>query len=125
MLKLSHFIKISNNIFIVENFSTQLSTGSHAIISITINTLNNPTAYSFFTTKYDNSTSLKKEESSFDIEHFNHKAYGCLIKSIDLDNMNYLMHLNIISDYFMEIPISERRDQIITDILNNNNFNKK
>lgn len=118
---MSNYIKICGDIFQIESYSVQLSTGSHANISISIYTFNNSKAYNFFINKYDNTNS---KDLSFDIEHHSFKAYGCMIKSMDLDNMNYMMHLNIICDYFNEVPISERRDQMITDILDKNNFDK-
>jgi hypothetical protein len=106
--------------FSVENLSTQLSTGSHAIITITIDIGKYPSYYKFFIEEYDRPITGYKLDNVFQIQHKNYLASGCLIKSLDIDNMNYLMHVNIISDYFQEIPISELRDQVINDILDQN-----
>lgn len=111
-------------IFFVEEFSTQLTTGSHAHISMTINISTYPNYYKYFIDIYDkSSTCLNKNESSFNVQHLNYKAHGCHIKSIDVDNMNYLMHLNIVCDFFEQIPLSERRDEIIDKVLNNEDKN--
>ncbi len=119
-------IKIDNINFQVENFSTQLSTGSHATIVVTINIATYPSYYKFFVDYFDkcSNTTLSKKDYSFNIQHLNYMAYGCIIKSLDIDNMNYIMQLHIVCDYFEQMPISERREQIINDILDNN-FDKE
>ena len=106
--------------FYVENFSTQLSTGSHANISITIDIGKYPDYYKFFVEEYDRPKTGYKIDNVFRIQHKNCLASGCLIKSLDIDNMNYMMHIHIISDYFQEIPISELRDQALNDLLGEN-----
>jgi hypothetical protein len=50
-------------------------------------------------------------------------AQGSLIKSIDLDP-NGLVTLDITSDYVTLVPLDERRDQIIDEILNETSNNK-
>lgn len=124
-------LKIEDRFFNVEEISTQLSIGSHGTINVTINTFKYPDYYKFFTDIFDNyyddnSRSIsKKSEISFNLQFKNIRGYGCLIKSLDIDSMNYLMYLSLTCDYLKEVSVQEKRDEVITDLLNDTTSNNK
>ena len=109
-------IKIKEQYFYVEDISTQFSIGSHGKINITINTLNYPKYYKFFTDIFDS-------YSEFDLQYKNLRGYGCVIKSLDIDNMNYLLYVNIHCDYLEQVTIQEKRDELIDEFLNKKTSN--
>lgn len=116
-------IKIDKQYFYVENLSTQLSTGSHAKITLIFDIKRFPNYHTFFTDKYDKaSLSFTKTDYQFTIEHNGVRATGCFIKMIDIDNMSLVMCVYINCDVYEEIPLSERRDETINQILDNNNL---
>lgn len=115
-------IKINDDYFTVESISTQYSIGSHGVISLTINTLKYPQYYKFFTeifdNYYDNNNKLSKYDIAFNIQFKNLRAYGCMIKSLDIDSMNYLLYVNINCDYLEQVTVQEKRDELIDEVLN-------
>ena len=119
-------IKIDNRYFYVEDISTQPSIGSHGIINLTINTLKYSEYYKFFTDIFDNyyEDSLSKT-NVFNIQFKNLRAYGCKIKSLDIDSMNYLLYVNINCDYLEQVTVQEKRDEIIDEVLNEKTSDNK
>lgn len=115
-------IKINDDYFNVESISTQYSIGSHGVISLTLNTLKYPQYYRFFTdifdNYYDSSNGVYKSDITFNIQFKNLRAYGCIIKSLDIDSMNYLLYVNINCDYLEQATIQEKRDELIDEVLN-------
>lgn len=120
-------IKINQEYFQVEDISTQFSIGSHGSISLTINTLNHPNYYKFFTDIFDNYYEdihrLPKSDIVFNVQFKNLRAYGCMIKSLDIDSMNYLLYVNITCDYLEQVTVQEKRDELIDDVLNGKTSN--
>jgi hypothetical protein len=121
-------VKINSDYFFVEDFSTQFSIGSHGTINLTINTFKYPEYYKFFTDIFDNyydKSGLSKSDFTFNIQLKNLRAYGCLIKSLDIDSMNYLLYVNINCDYLEQVTVQEKREEIITDLLNDSTSQNK
>jgi len=113
-------IKIKDEYFYVEEISTQFSIGTHGTICLTINTLKYPGYYKFFTDIFDNyyENQMKlKYEYAFNIQFKNLRGHGCLIKSLDMDSMNYLLYVNINCDYLQQVTVQEKRDELIDDVL--------
>ena len=105
------WIKIDNEVFHVEDISVQLSITKHATIYLELNIENNQHYYSFFVDKYEN---IKR----FTIEHPKYIAKECKIKTIDIV-FNSKLNLNIFCEH-IDTDISERRDSIIEQILEEN-----
>jgi hypothetical protein len=124
-----HLVKIKEDYFHVEDISTQLSLGSHGSISLTINTLKHPDYYKFFTEVFDSysqdSFTQYVKELKFNIQYKNLRGNGCLIKSLDIDSMNYLLYVNINCDYLEQVTVQEKRDELIDDVLNEKTSNNK
>ena len=122
-------VKIKEHYFHVEDISTQLSLGSHGSISLTINTLKNPSYYKFFTDIFDQyseeSFTQYATDVKFNIQYKNLRGHGCLIKSLDIDSMNYLLYVNINCVYLEEITVQEKRDELIDEVLNEKTSNNK
>lgn len=76
---------------------------------ITIELIVNNSEYNYITNLYDNF--IKFELSSGDL-----KANGCFIRTITVDTNK--LKLEIVSDYIKPKDLSERRDEIIDEILN-------
>lgn len=111
-----HTLKIRNEYFFVEDISTQFSIGTHGNLNITINTMKFPSYYKYFIDIFDS-------YSEFDIQYKNLRGYGCMIKSLDIDNMNYLLYVNIHCDYLEQVTVQEKRDELIDDVLNKKTSN--
>ena len=106
----SSWIRIDRNTFNVVEASVQLSMGSHAIIYISIDILNNPTYSQFFIKLYE---SGKK----FDLIANKFVGIGSHITQIDID-FNNIINISIRSDLLETKNTQERRDEMIDDILN-------
>lgn len=76
---------------------------------ITIELIVNNSEYNYITNLYDNF--IKFELLSSDL-----KAEGCFIRTITIDTNK--LKLEIVSDYIKPKDLSERRDEIIDEILN-------
>lgn len=114
-----NIIKINDSYFNVEEISTQYSIGSHGVINLTINTMKYSQYYKYFTDifdRYDNA--LSKHDTVFNIQFKNLRAHGCMIKSLDIDSMNYLLYVNINCDYLEQVTVQEKRDELIDEVLN-------
>lgn len=99
-------IKLDNDIIYIRSCSIQLSIGSHA--SIYIITDNNKKYYDTFFEKYDN-------RESFTIYGKKFVAEGTFIKLISITK-NYI-DVSFRCDVLNEIKTEERRDVIISEIL--------
>lgn len=128
-------VKIKDKYFIVEDISTQFSIGSHGTINLTINTLKYPDYYHFFTDIFDNysdeifnqrptSRHELTADTVFDLQWKNLRGYGCSLKSLDIDSMNYLMYISIMCNYLEQVTVQEKRDELIDDVLNETSENK-
>jgi hypothetical protein len=122
-------VKIKDKYFIVEDISTQFSIGSHATINLTINTLKYPDYYHFFTDIFDSYSDeifnqRPRTDIVFDLQWKNLRGYGCSLKSLDIDSMNYLMYVSIMCDYLEQVTVQEKRDELIDDVLNETSENK-
>jgi len=117
------WIKINGEIFSYKELSTQTSIGSHTTSFLTIDMNQNPNSYDFFSKLWDshsmsNGILTHKKDIVFNVRTNNMELHGCLIKNIDFDFNLSLISLGIISDYSTMIDVSERRDEIIEEILN-------
>lgn len=121
-------IKINNDYFEVENISTQLTIGSHATIKLTIDTKKNTGYYQYFTDIFDRYNdeiwNQNPNNTIFGIQAKNIKGYGCIIKSIDIDNIHNIMNLSINCNYLEEITIQEKRDELINEVLDQTSLNE-
>lgn len=105
---MNNWVKIDGGTFYIKQGSVQLSLGSHATIEISIE---NRKDYSdFFFKKYDSGVKFNLIGKQFE-------AKGVHIKRIDvsLNNINISLRCDILDDR----DISERRDEIIDEVLNN------
>ena len=105
------WIKIDNEVFHVEDISVQLSISKHATIYLELSIESNQHYYSFFVDKYENT-------KRFTIEHPKYIAKSCKIKTIDIV-FNSKLNLNIFCEH-IDTDVSERRDSIIEQILEEN-----
>lgn len=142
----SKWIKIKDKEFIAKEISVQYTTDYNqpyykhtriAIvqpgrqscdITIVLDLILQQESYKFITDLYDNQFGIGgrsgyANDYKFNIVCANFMAQGSLIKSIDLDT-NGLVTLGISSDYVTLVPLDERRDQIIDEILNETSNNK-
>lgn len=123
-------VKINSDYFLVEDFSTQLSIGSHGTVNLTINTFKYPEYYKFFTNIFDNYNDeifnqIPKTDIVFSIQYKNLRGHGCYLKTLDIDTMNYLMRVSIYCDYLEQCSVQDKREEIITDLLNDSTSQNK
>lgn len=105
---MNNWVKIDDEIFYTKNTSVQLTIGSHATIEISVE---NRKDYSdFFFKKYDSGVKFNLIGKQFD-------AKGVHIKRIDIDSNQ--INISLRCDILDNRDISERREEIINDILNN------
>ena len=105
------WVKIDDEVFHVEDISVQLSISKHATIYLDLDIENNKHYYDFFIDKYE-------KVKNFTIEHTKYVAKGCRIKTIDIV-FNSKLNLNIYCEH-IDTDVSERRDSIIEQILEEN-----
>lgn len=111
---MTNWIKIDNNIFFIKESNVQLSIGSHAHIEISIDLTSYPQYLQFFFNLFQN-------HIKFELIHKQYESKGTLIKSVDYDYQS--LHLSLRCDYLSMSDISDRRDEIIEDIINNQSKN--
>ncbi len=142
----SKWIKIKDKEFIAKEISVQYTTDynqayyKHARvattqpgrtscdITIVLDLILKTESYKFITDLYDNQFGMGgrsgyASDYKFDVVCSSFMAKGSLIKSIELDP-NGIVTLGITSDYVTLVPLDERRDQIIDEILNETSNNK-
>jgi len=105
---INNWIKVDGVIFTVKEYSVQLSIGSHASIEVSFD---NRKDYSdFFFEKYE-------KRSKFNLIGKQFEAKGVHIKGIDVSSNK--INLSLRCDILDNRDISERRDEIIDEVLNN------
>lgn len=105
---IDNWVKVDGVVFNIKEYSVQLSIGSHASIDVSFD---NRKDYSdFFFEKYENKTKFNLIGKQFE-------AKGVHIKGIDV-SLNKI-HLSLRCDILDNRDISERRDEIIDEVLNN------
>ena len=106
---IENWIKIDGDIFYIKDYSIQLSIGSHASLEVK---LENRKDYSdFLFMRYES-------KSKFNLIGKQFEAKGVHIKGIDV-NLNQIT-LSLRCDILDNRDISERREEIIDEVLNNN-----
>jgi hypothetical protein len=79
--------------------------------------ITNNSEYDYINSIYDNQYSNHYSvNTKFEILTSGFKAWGCLIKSITID-LNNSVRLEVISDHIQSKDLSDRRDEIIDQIL--------
>ena len=109
------WVKIDDDIFYVVDLTMQLSIGSHATTYISFDINKNKNYLKYFTNLYENNR-------YFTISCVKFVSTGSIIKSIYVDN-DSSMSISLRCDLLNISNISERRDEIIDDLLNNDNKN--
>ena len=89
-------------------------------IDITIVMENNGKNNLYFFDLYSKRSGAVGSISKFDINAYQFTANGCIIKSISTDPQRNELIMYIMCDYSLAIPLDERREQIINEILNEN-----
>ncbi len=87
-------------------------------IDITIIMENNQKNNSYFFNLYNQRGVGLATNYKFDINAYHFSAIGCIIRSISTDPQKNELVMDIMCDYSSDIPLNERRDQIIDEILN-------
>jgi hypothetical protein len=108
------WIKINNETFFIKEMTIQLSIGSHASISLSFDINKYPNYSSIFFNKYEN-------KEKFNIIGKEFEAKGTIIKTIDTDRNT--MNTSLRCDLLNHKDISERREEIIDEVLNNGQNN--
>jgi len=122
---------VSKDISIQYNIDTANNTFGYAKmvqetrqnIDVTIVMENNQNNSSYFFNLYNQrGVALGKISASnykFNINAYNFTANGCIIRSISTDPLINTLTMDIICDYSTVVPLDERRNEIIDEILNN------
>ncbi len=113
---MNDWIKINGETIFIEesNVSVQFSTMAHASLDIRVNLNNYPQYLTYFFNLFQN-------HSKFDLVAKKFEAKGTLIKSVDYD-LEFL-NISLRCDILNLSDLSERRDEIIDSLLNNNDKN--
>ena len=93
-------------------------------IDVTIIMENNSQNTSYFFNLYNRRGVGPASSYKFDINAYHFTASGCIIRSISTDPLQNTLTMNIISDYSTVVPIDERRNEIIEQILDETSKNK-
>jgi hypothetical protein len=110
-------IKIDNDIFNCIDGNVQLSLGSHASITINLDTNKYPSYEGFFIKLYESNRIIKIISNKFE-------AIGTRIKTLDFDFNNKRINISFHCDVLKTTDLSLRRDNTINEILDktfNNN----
>jgi len=111
---MSEWVKINNEIYFIKDCVVQLSVMSHATINIEFDLKKYPTYSDIFFNMYDSGVKFDLIGRDFD-------GKGTQIKSIDCNSST--MNMSLRCDILNPSNISERRDEIIDDLLNNDDKN--
>ncbi len=93
-------------------------------IDITISMDNNQKNNSYFFNLYNQRGVGYANNYKFDINGYHFKAFGCIIRNISMDPIKNELVMDIMCDYSSDIPLNERREQIIDEILNETSDDK-
>lgn len=104
-------IKINTDVFEYHDVTCQLSFESHATLFLTFDIEKHSNYKHYFLNLYDNNIRFNILSTGF-ISKSN------IIKSIDIDTKNKLITLIIKSDTIDVIPAEQRRDDVISELLN-------
>lgn len=110
------WVKIDDDIFDVVDLTMQFSIGSHSTTYISFDINKNKNYLNYLTNLYENNI-------YFTISCVKFISPGSIIKSIYVDN-DSSMSISLRCDLLNISNISERRDGIIDDLLNNDNDNE-
>jgi hypothetical protein len=108
------WIKINDETFFIKDMSIQLSIGSHASLELSFDIKTYPNYSNIFFNKYEN-------REKFNIVGKDFEAKGTIIKTIDIDTNT--MNTSLRCDLLNHKDISERREEIIDEVLNNEQNN--
>ena len=108
------WIKINNETFFIKEMMIQLSIGSHASLQLSFDIKKYPKYSDIFFNKYEN-------KEKFNIVGKEFEAKGTIIKTIDTDKNT--MNTSLRCDLLNHKDISERREEIIDEVLNNEQNN--
>lgn len=108
------WIKINDETFFIKDMSIQLSIGVHASLELSFDIKTYPSYSNLFFNKFE-----MKEK--FNIVGKEFEAKGTIIKTIDTDNTT--MNISLRCDFLNHKDISERREEIIDEVLNNEQNN--
>ena len=108
------WIKINDETFFIKDMSIQLSIGSHASLELSFDIKTYSTYSDIFFKKYEN-------REKFNIVGKDFEAKGTIIKTIDIDSNT--MNTSLRCDLLNHKDISERREEIIDEVLNNEQNN--
>ncbi len=123
---------ISKDISIQYNIDTANNTFGYAkmvyestrSIDVTIVMENNQNNSSYFFNLYNQRGVGQASNYKFDINAYDFTANGCIIRTISTDPLLNILTMDIICDYSTVIPIDERRNEIIDEILSETSTNK-
>ena len=108
------WIKINDETFFIKDMTIQLSIGSHATLQLSFDIKTYPNYSNIFFNKYEN-------REKFNVVGKDFEAKGTIIKTIDLDTNT--MNTSLRCDLLNHKDISERREEIIDEVLNNEQNN--
>jgi hypothetical protein len=108
------WIKINDETFFIKDMTIQLSIGSHASLQLSFDIKKYPNYSNIFFNKYEN-------REKFNVVGKDFEAKGTIIKTIDLDTNT--MNTSLRCDLLNHKDISERREEIIDEVLNNEQNN--
>ena len=108
------WIKINDETFFIKDMSIQLSIGTHASLELSFDIKTYPNYSNIFFNKYEN-------REKFNIVGKDFEAKGTIIKTIDIDTNT--MNTSLRCDLLNHKDISERREEIIDEVLNNEQNN--
>jgi len=108
------WIKINDETFFIKDMSIQLSIGTHATLELSFDIKKYPNYSNIFFNKYEN-------REKFNIVGKDFEAKGTIIKTIDIDTNT--MNTSLRCDLLNHKDISERREEIIDKVLNNEQNN--
>jgi len=108
------WIKINDETFFIKDMTIQLSIGSHASLQLSFDIKKYPNYSNIFFNKYEN-------REKFNIVGKDFEAKGTIIKTIDIDTNT--MNTSLRCDLLNHKDISERREEIIDEVLNNEQNN--
>ena len=108
------WIKINDETFFIKDMTIQLSIGSHATLQLSFDIKTYPNYSNIFFNKYEN-------REKFNVVGKDFEAKGTIIKTIDLDTNT--MNTSLRCDFLNHKDISERREEIIEEVLNNEQNN--
>jgi hypothetical protein len=114
------WFKISDDKFVAKDINIQynIDQGTRPI-DVTIVMENNKNNSYYFFNLYNQRGIGSASNYKFDINAYHFTANGCIIKSVSTDPLLNTLTMDIRCDYSVVIPVDERRNEIIDEILNN------